>query len=256
VTVAQGILGLDGKVVWVTGAGKGLGRAMAQALSDAGATVVLSARTGPDLDDLAGTLRAAGREAHVQPLDVADAAAVRAATERVAELTGRIDGLVNCAGISPTFTRSEDVDDASWAQVVGVNLTGTFYCCREVSRLMLQAGEGSIANVSSVHARAGSARIAAYAASKGGVEALTRTLAVEWAGRGVRVNTIAPGYFETDLSAPLLASRHAEQIRQRIPLGRVGSADELGGAVVFLMSDASRYTTGSTLTVDGGWTAW
>jgi NAD(P)-dependent dehydrogenase (short-subunit alcohol dehydrogenase family) len=254
--VGQGLLDLTGKVVWVTGAGKGLARTMAQARSGPGATVVLSARSGGDLDDLAGALRTEGREAYVQPLDVADAAAVRAATERVAEATGRVDGLVNCAGISPSFTRSEQLDDASWAQVIGVNLTGTFHCCREVGRLMLEAGAGSIANVSSVHARSGSARIAAYTASKGGVEALTRTLAVEWADRGVRVNTIAPGYFETDLSTPLLGSRHAEGILAKIPLGRIGDPGELGGAAVFLMSDASRYTTGSTLTVDGGWTAW
>ncbi len=252
----QRLLDLAGKTVWVTGAGKGLGRAMAHALSSAGATVVLSARSRSDLEDLAGTLRSAGREAHVQPLDVADAAAVRTATEHVAEATGRIDGLVNCAGISPSFTRSEHLDDASWSQVIGVNLAGTFHCCREVGRLMLQAGGGSIVNVSSVHARSGAARIAAYAASKGGVEALTRTLAVEWADRLVRVNTIAPGYFETDLSRPLLDSRHAEGILAKIPLGRVGHAGELGGAAVFLMSDAARYTTGSTLTVDGGWTAW
>ena len=254
--MGQGVLDLTGKVVWVTGAGKGLGRAIARSLSDAGATVVLSARTAGDLDELAATLRAEGREAHVQPLDVADAAAVRDATQRVAEATGRIDGLVNCAGISPSFTRSEDLDDASWTQVIGVNLSGTFHCCREVGRLMLQAGGGSIANISSVHARSGAARIAAYTASKGGVEALTRTLAVEWADRGVRVNTIAPGYFETDLSAPLLGSRHAEGIVAKIPMGRVGDAAELGGAAVYLMSDASRYATGSTLTVDGGWTAW
>jgi NAD(P)-dependent dehydrogenase (short-subunit alcohol dehydrogenase family) len=256
VTVGQKPLDLTGKVVWVTGAGKGLGRATAQALSEAGATVVLSARTSADLDDLAGSLRAAGREAHVQPLDVADAAAVRAATERVAETTGRIDGLVNYAGISPSFTRSENLTDEAWTQVLGVNLSGTFHCCREVGRLMLQAGGGSIANVSSVHARSGAARMAAYVATKGGVEALTRTLAVEWADRGVRVNTIAPGYFETDLSTPLLDSRHGERIVARIPLGRVGDPEELGGAAVFLMSDASRYTTGSTLAVDGGWTAW
>jgi len=247
---------LTGKVVWVTGAGKGLGRAMAQALSRAGATVVLSARTDADLTALADELRAAGGEAHVEPLDVADPDAVRRATERVAEATGGIDGLVNCAGISPDFTRSENVDDATWAQVLDVNLSGTFYLSREVGRLMLQRGHGSIANVSSVHATAGSARIAAYVASKGAVEALTRTLAVEWADRGVRVNTIAPGYFETELSKPLLESRWVEQIVPRIPLGRVGAADELGGAAVFLMSDASSYVTGTTLTVDGGWTAW
>jgi NAD(P)-dependent dehydrogenase (short-subunit alcohol dehydrogenase family) len=247
---------LSARNVWVTGAGRGLGRSMAVALSRAGATVVVSARRGADLDDLAETVRAQGGEVHTQPLDVADADAVRRAVERVAERTGRIDGLVNCAGISPAFTRSEDVDDADWSQVLGVNLTGTFHCCREVGRLMLASGRGAIANVSSVHARTGSARIAAYAASKGGVEALTRTLAVEWADRGVRVNALAPGYFATELSRPLLESRWADRIIPRIPAGRVGDADELAGAAVFLMSDASHYMTGATLTVDGGWTAW
>ena len=250
------IFDLTGKVVWVTGAGKGLGRAMAQALGRSGATVVASARTDTDLTVLAGELRAGGGEAHVVPLDVADPSAVRRATERVAAATGGIDGLVNCAGISPSFTRSEAVDDATWAQVLDVNLSGTFHLCREVGGLMLGQGRGSIANVSSVHASTGSARIAPYVASKGAVEALTRTLAVEWADRGVRVNVIAPGYFETELSKPLLESRWAEQIVPRIPLGRVGAADELGGAAVFLMSDASSYVTGTTLTVDGGWTAW
>jgi NAD(P)-dependent dehydrogenase (short-subunit alcohol dehydrogenase family) len=254
--VSTGAFDLTGKVIWVTGAGKGLGRSMAEALSRAGATVVLSARTGADLDRVAAAIRDEGGTAIAQPLDVADPAAVRDAAEQVAKTTDRIDGLVNCAGISPTFVRSEETDDASWAQVLGVNLSGTFHCCREVGRLMLQAGGGSIVNVSSVHARAGAERIAAYAASKGGVEALTRTLAVEWAGRGVRVNTLAPGYFETDLSKPLLESRWAERIVPRIPAGRVGGAAELGGAAVFLMSDAARYMTGATLTVDGGWTAW
>jgi NAD(P)-dependent dehydrogenase (short-subunit alcohol dehydrogenase family) len=249
-------LRLDGRTVWVTGAGKGLGRAIAVALSQAGATVAVTARTAADLKTLEAELNGHGGEVLVLPGSVADSAAVRETVERIAERTGRLDALVNCAGISPHFTHSEKVTDQDWRQVVDVNLAGTFYCCREAGKVMLEQRSGSIVNVSSVHAATGFERIAAYAASKGGVEALTRALAVEWADRGVRVNTLAPGYFHTDLSSGLLDSRWGERIVRGTPLGRVGNATELGGAAVFLASDASRFVTGTTLTVDGGWTAW
>ncbi|MEU0302917.1 SDR family oxidoreductase [Streptomyces sp. NPDC006175] len=248
---------LTGRVVWVTGAGKGLGRAMAVALSRAGARVAVSSRTADDLDGLAAELEADGGLIDVHPLSVADPDAVRTTADAVVERAGRLDGLVNCAGISPDFTRSEQLDDATWSRILDVNLSGTFYCCREAGRIMLGQGGGSIVNVSSVHATAGFGRLAAYSASKGAVEALTRTLAVEWAERGVRVNTLAPGYFDTELSKPLMSNNTwAERVKSAIPMARTGDPDELSGAVVFLMSDASRYTTGSTLTVDGGWTAW
>ncbi|MFF8450118.1 SDR family NAD(P)-dependent oxidoreductase [Streptomyces leeuwenhoekii] len=248
---------LTGRVVWVTGAGKGLGRAMAVALSRAGARVAVSSRTADDLKGLADELAAEGGQIDVHPLSVADPDAVRVTTEAVVERAGRLDGLVNCAGISPDFTRSERLDDATWSRILDVNLSGTFYCCREAGRIMLERGGGSIVNVSSVHATAGFGRLAAYSASKGAVEALTRTLAVEWAERGVRVNTLAPGYFDTELSKPLMSNDSwADRVKSAIPMARTGDPDELSGAVVFLMSDASRYTTGSTLTVDGGWTAW
>ncbi|MFJ8493020.1 SDR family NAD(P)-dependent oxidoreductase [Streptomyces sp. NPDC094038] len=249
-------LRLDGRTAWVTGAGKGLGRAIAVALSQAGATVAVTARTASDLDTLESELTAHGGKVLALPGSVADSAAVRETVERVTERTGRLDVLVNCAGISPHFTRSERVTDQDWRQVVDVNLAGTFYCCREAGKVMLEQRSGSIVNVSSVHAATGFERIAAYAASKGGVEALTRALAVEWADRGVRVNTLAPGYFHTDLSSGLLDSRWGERIVRGTPLGRVGDATELGGAAVFLASDAARFVTGTTLTVDGGWTAW
>ncbi|MFF5141561.1 SDR family NAD(P)-dependent oxidoreductase [Streptomyces sp. NPDC013157] len=249
-------LRLDGRTAWVTGAGKGLGRAIAVALAQAGATVAVTARTASDLEILESELTGHGGKVLVLPGSVADSAAVRETVGRIAERTGRLDVLVNCAGISPHFTRSEKVTDQDWRQVVDVNLAGTFYCCREAGKVMLEQRSGSIVNVSSVHASTGFERIAAYAASKGGVEALTRALAVEWADRGVRVNALAPGYFHTDLSSGLLDSRWGERIVRGTPLGRVGDATELGGAAVFLASDASRFVTGTTLTVDGGWTAW
>ncbi|MGW3287954.1 SDR family NAD(P)-dependent oxidoreductase [Streptomyces sp. NPDC001002] len=251
----NGQLRLDRKTVWVTGAGKGLGRAIAVAVSQAGAAVAVTARTGTDLERLESELAPHGGKVLVLPGSVADSAGVRDMVERITRWTGGLDAVVNCAGISPHFTRSERVTDEDWRQVIDVNLQGTFYCCREAGKVMLEQRSGSIVNVSSVHARTGFERIAAYAASKGGVEALTRALAVEWADRGVRVNSLAPGYFQTDLSSGLLDSRWGERIVSNTPLGRVGDAEELGGAAVFLVSDASRFVTGTTLTVDGGWTA-
>jgi NAD(P)-dependent dehydrogenase (short-subunit alcohol dehydrogenase family) len=246
---------LTGRVAWVTGAGRGLGKAMAEALANAGATVALTARSEADTEEVACALRSAGHEALALPGSVAESTTVDALVERIADDYGDLDILVNCAGISPVFKRSEKLADDEWTDVLGINLSGTFYCCRAAGAHMLRRGAGSIVNISSVHGTTGFPRIAAYAASKGGVEALTRALAVEWADRGVRVNTIAPGYFRTDLSEGLLNSQWSDTIRSRIPQNRYGHGADLAGAVVFLASDASCYVTGSTMFVDGGWTA-
>jgi NAD(P)-dependent dehydrogenase (short-subunit alcohol dehydrogenase family) len=248
---------LAGSTLWVTGAGKGLGRAMAGALVEAGATVVATARSADDLASLAAdhgpgqVITAPGSVA--EPTDIA-----RIITMISGHGSGRLDGLLNCAGISPSFVRSEDLDPETFTRVLHTNTLGTFMCAQAAARVMFTQPEGgSIVNVSSVHARVGYPRIAAYAASKGAVEALTTTLAVEWAERGVRVNTLAPGYFVTDLSEGLLTSnKWGSDIRRRIPLGRTGEPRELGAAAVFLLSSDSSYMTGTTITVDGGWQSW
>jgi NAD(P)-dependent dehydrogenase (short-subunit alcohol dehydrogenase family) len=246
-------LQLDGRVAWVTGAGRGLGRAIAAALAGAGAAVAVTSRTEDDLVDLERSLP--DSRILVAPGSIASGEDVRGIVRRVSDELGPPHVLVNCAGISPAFKPSEALEDAEWRDILEINLTGTFLCCREAGRLMLERGRGSIVNVTSVHGTVGAQRLAPYAASKGGMELLTRALAVEWAAGGVRVNSLAPGYFDTPLSQPLLQSRWGERVRQAIPLGRFGDSGEIVGAAMFLASDASAYVTGTTLFVDGGWTA-
>ncbi len=189
------------------------------------------------------------------PGSVTSPADVSEAERRIAEAWGGVDVVVNCAGISPSMTRSEDVQMAEWDQVLAVNLTGTFLCCQAGSRLMADGG-GSIVNVSSIHGSVGMPRLAAYSASKGGIDALTRTLAVEWASRNIRVNAVCPGYFATDMTKGLRESeRWSKRLLDRVPQNRFGEPDELVSAVMFLASPRASFITGSSLVVDGGWTA-
>jgi len=247
---------LTGKVAWVTGAGRGLGRAIALGLARAGADVAVTSRSADELGALVDEISSSNGSALGLPGSVTDSVAMRKVVDEVQRFFGRLNILVNSAGISPSFTRAEELSDEVWQSIIEVNLTGTFVCCREAGRVMLESGGGSVVNISSVHASSGFGRLAAYAASKGGVEALTRALAVEWAQRGIRVNTVAPGYFLTALSEPVLASQrlHAAVV-DRTPLARIASSQELVGAVTFLASDEASFVTGSTLYVDGGWTA-
>ncbi|MGW3483988.1 SDR family NAD(P)-dependent oxidoreductase [Rhodococcus indonesiensis] len=255
-TTQQNAFDLSGKVAWVTGAGKGLGKAIAEALHNAGATIALTSRTTKDLEQVSAELNADGTERAIIVAGAVDTPGFAAdAVERITTLHGQLDILVNCAGISPSFTRSERVDDNDWQQVLRVNLDGAFFCAREAGAAMLSRKSGSIINITSVFADTGFERVAAYSASKGGLDALTRTLAVEWADRGVRVNSLAPGYYRTDLSSGLIDSHWGERILRGIPAGRFGEPRELAGAAVFLASDASTYITGASLNVDGGWLA-
>ena len=246
---------LEGKVIWVTGASKGLGRAMAIKAADEGATVAATSRTPDDLDRLVASESSLG-SIHAFPGSVSSRDDVDRIRDAIVERHGRLDGLVNNAGISPSFVRSERAVDVDFEHVLDVNVAGSFKCARAAAQVMLPQGIGSIVNISSVHAQVGFERIAAYAASKGAIEALSKSLAVEWADRGVRVNCVAPGYYMTDLSHGLLDSTWGERVRGSIPLGRTGEPEELASAVSFLLSDQSSYMTGTTMTVDGGWKAW
>lgn len=245
---------LDGAVAWITGAGSGLGHATAVAFHAAGAAVALTGRTSGPLQALAAELDGIGPRAIAVSGSVADPTFVRTAVDRIVAELGDLNALVNMAGVNPTVERSERLSDADWHNVIDINLTGTFTCCREAGRHMVSRGQGSILNVSSVHGSTGVPRMAAYCASKGGVEALTKALAVEWAPHGVRVNCLAPGYFRTAMTDRYL-DRHGDAIRAATPLGRAGEPHELAAMAVLLGSPDSGFTTGAVVAVDGGWTA-
>ncbi|WP_028656969.1 SDR family NAD(P)-dependent oxidoreductase [Nocardioides sp. J54] len=247
---------LTGRRVWVTGASRGLGRAIALAFAAAGADVALTARSAEAVRSVAEEVEALGAKSLQLPASVSDAQAVADAAAEIATAWGGIDVLVNCAGVSPTFKRAELVEEDEWRHVLDVNVTGSFLCAQEAGRMMLDAENGAIVNVSSIHGQVGMERMAAYSASKGAVDALTRTLALEWAARGIRVNTLSPGYFETDMTEGLRGHRKWRGLLlSKIPLGRFGVPEELVSAALFLSSDASGFMTGANLVVDGGWTA-
>lgn len=247
---------LAGTSVWVTGASRGLGRALALGLAAAGADVALTARSAEALQDVAAAVRAQGGRCLALDADVQDADALEAAVSTIVDRWGALDAAVAAAGVSPSYARPERVTTEDWHTILGINLTGTFLTVTAAGRPMLERGSGSIVTVSSVHGRHASGRLAAYSASKGGVDALTRAVAIDWTPRGVRVNAVAPGYFETDMTEGLRASdSHSSALLSRVPAGRFGRAEELVGAVRFLVGPTSSYVSGSVLTVDGGWDA-
>lgn len=253
---AADLFRLDGRVAVVTGASSGIGVDLARGLAAAGARVVLAARRRERLEALAAELRAAGAEAHAVACDVSredDVERLRAATR---EQCGRADVLVNNAGATEVVPAEQELPD-TFQRILGVNLTGTFLCAQRFGRDMLEAGRGSIVNVASVLGLVGAGQVpqASYAASKGAVVNLTRELAAQWARRGVRVNALAPAWFETEMTGEMFEDeRSLAWIRKRTPMGRPGLGRELVGPLLFLASDASSYVTGQTLPVDGGWT--
>ncbi|MCL5045543.1 MAG: glucose 1-dehydrogenase [Actinobacteria bacterium] len=247
---------LDGRVALVTGASRGLGRAMALALAEAGARVAICGRRKNWLDEARAGFGERGFECLAVECDVSEEGDVAALASRVLTVYGRIDILVNNAGVA-WAARAEEMPLEKWRAVMETNVTGTFLVSREVGRHMMARGGGAIVNIASIAGLVGTGPgvldAVGYSASKGAVIAFTRDLAVKWAPRNIRVNAIAPGYFRTRLSQASI-DRNEESLNRLVPLGRIGREDELKGAVVYLASDASSYVTGHVLVVDGGLT--
>ena len=254
-TDVASLFSLAGKRALVTGASRGLGRAMAEALASAGADVVVASSRPGGAAETAESVRALGRTAWEVDADLADRDAVLAMADRAEQLAGQIDVLVNNGG---TIRRHPAVEHplADWDAVLRTNLDSVFILAQRLGRRMVERGAGKIVNVASLLSFSGGITVPGYTASKHAVAGVTKALANEWARFGVQVNAIAPGYFATDNTERLRADaqRHAE-ISARIPAARWGEPADLAGAVVFLSSRASDYVNGHVLVVDGGWMA-
>lgn len=248
-------LSLQGRVAVVLGGTTGIGRALGLALARAGADVVASARRAELVDEVSRAIAAEGRRTLRVPSDVTDRASLERLRDAVLKEFGQVDVLVNCAGRTkraPTL----DVRESDWDEILATNLTGTLRGCQIFGRPMLERRYGRIVNIASLSSFVALHEVAAYGASKAGVASLTRSLAVEWGPRGVCVNAIAPGVFRTDLNAELLdGTARGREFLQRTPMGRFGNIEELGGAAVFLASEAASYVNGAVLPVDGGFLA-
>jgi 2-dehydro-3-deoxy-D-gluconate 5-dehydrogenase len=245
---------LDGKVALVTGAAAGIGAAIAEALAEHGADVACHGNTR-SAAATAARVEAKSRKGAALSGDLADRATPARLIGEVLERFGRIDIVVNNAGMMRRAPAVEHSDE-DWDAVLDVNLTRVFSLCKLAGKHLLEQGSGKIVNIASLLSFQGGVTVPAYAASKGGVAQLTKALANEWAGRGVNVNAIAPGYIETDNTTALRQNpERFRQISERIPAGRWGTPSDLAGAAVFLCSRASDYVHGHLLTVDGGWMA-
>ena len=246
---------LTGRRALVTGSGQGIGLALAAALAGAGAAVVLNGRDAGKLGRAAEGLRAAGATVDVAAFDVTDSAAVADGVAAIEGGAGPLDILVNNAGIQRRGPL-EDFPEATWHELMATNLHSVFYVAQAVARRMIPRGRGKIINLCSVQSELGRPSVTPYAASKGAVKMLTKGMCAEWARHGLQVNGLGPGYFATELTAPLVAdAEFSAWLCKRTPAGRWGRVEELGGAAVFLASAASDFVNGQVIYVDGGLTS-
>jgi gluconate 5-dehydrogenase len=245
---------LSGRRALITGGSRGIGLAIAAALAQAGAAVVLNARDGAALEQAAAGLRAAGHDVASQAFDVMDPASVERGIAAI-EAEGAIDILINNAGMQHRMA-AEDFAEADFDRLIAINVKGAFFVAQAVGRRMIARRRGKIINIASVQSELGRASITPYAMSKGAVRQLTRGLCAEWARHNIQVNAIAPGYFRTELTSALVADpAFTAWLVARTPAGRWGEVAELGGTAVFLASAAADFVNGQTIFVDGGLTS-
>jgi NAD(P)-dependent dehydrogenase (short-subunit alcohol dehydrogenase family) len=243
---------LESKVAIVTGAGRGLGQTMALTLAEAGAAVVAVARTEREIQGTANAIREIGKTALALPLNITDSQAVDQVIDQIARDLGSVDILINNAGGEFGFDKpATDINDEEWSQILTTNLTGAFYCTRAAGRYMLRRGWGRVINVTCIYGARGSVNHIAYASAKGGLVQFSQALALEWAKRGVTVNTLGLGWFEQQRE--FVADRQStEQLLRAIPGRRLGLSSDLQSALIYLSSQASHYFTGQSIWIDGG----
>jgi NAD(P)-dependent dehydrogenase (short-subunit alcohol dehydrogenase family) len=247
--------GLSGKIAIVTGAGRGMGYHIAMALARFGADMVICSRTLSELEKAKEEIEKLGRRVLIQQMDVTKIPEIYAMVEQSMKVFGHIDILINNAGVNITQW-AVDVTEEAWDRVIDTNLKALFFCAQAVGKVMIQQKKGKIINISSQTGTVAIPQRAAYCSSKGGVNQLTKLLAIEWAQYNINVNAIAPTFIETPFSKPMFEKEgFREYVLGNIPLGRIGKPDDVTGAVIFLASEASNMVTGHILLIDGGWTA-